>query len=176
MPSSNDYPRIAFQILPNGKISESGTNTIDFYASRGRKNRWYALGSGGSGLPVRRADVRVGYAYSHWKTTGTVRVIKGKLQKHRGTLKISGLAESHAPNRPETDVHFSIEREKTTEASAFRVVAYDNHGRILENHGSQSLGSSIDYYFGGSISTLAKIEVQTQPYSWVIFRGVTLRP
>gem|GEM_PF-3637153 len=172
-PASEDYARLALQLLPDGKVTVCGTNTIDFsiHHGLGGPDRWYAIGGSIERAPrADRADLRVGYAYGRWKTADTIYVRHGKIRNGHASSIISHLAES-APL-----VHFQVDLPKSLVQLAVRIVAFDKHGRPLESYGSTTMRSATDYAFKGAAPNLARIEIQTQPYTWAVFKGVAVRP
>lgn len=177
-PSGRDFGRIAMQ-FPGGIVWATGTDTIDFTVRDTKKgHRWYAIGTAGPAPSSAYSDLRVGYAFGHWRTADKFLVRNGKLLSHRGIATISGLSASKSPYRSEADVHFRVGIPKSLTTKAVRVIAYDGRGHLLESHGSATLTPSggTDYFFAGPFRTLARIEVQTQPYVWTTFRNVKIKP
>lgn len=175
---SKDYPRLALQLPPKGKVTPCRTNTIDFSSPRDRKDRatWYAIGgSSGASTTADHADLRVGYAYGQWRTADTIYVRHGKILSGHSASRISHFGESVA-QKTVPDVRFQVELPNGVASSAVRIVTFDRHGRTLNGHGSMALGTKTEYHFQGPASNVSRIEVQTQPYTWVVFKAVILRP
>lgn len=177
-PPTKDYARIAMQLLPDGAIMPCGTNTIDVWGKRSFSgpDRWYAIASMAHRPERKTADLRVGYAYGAWRTVESYRIKGPNIIRVKGESKVTGLAESKAPKSKAADVHFLVETPKKLDKVAVRILALDRRGTVLASHGSITKGSAVDYYFEGPKSRLATIEIQTQPYTWAVFKNVSLRP
>lgn len=176
--AAQDYPRIAFQ-FPKGKVYASALvmkNTKD--AERAHKPAlWYAIGSAGPNREGATTDVRVGYAYGHWRALDTIVVREGKVRPHSGIATVTGLGSSSPQGQKAMGVRFKITLSKDLSPNASRIVAFDKKGKLLEMRGwSTTPGGVQECYFGGSPASLARIEVQTQPYVWTTFKNVKIKP
>jgi len=136
---------------------------------------WAGAGADNSKLPS-SVDLKVGVGSSKWRTTSTHDLGSGqdKGPKFFGNvLRVPARGTNPAMVLIEATIPRSIKG-----TSAAQVKIFDQNGTALASQGLGPVksGGAPRYYFLDNGNRLVRAELQTQPYTWLTFKGVRVKP
>ena len=181
-------PSLSFR-LNQGETRASSYTTLEGFGRVpvDRSKEYWLAGTGAEVIEGRTANLQVGLAAGPWETVAAYKNDGGKFVHSQGSelhptvMPENKVEDVDAKGQTATRRSFSVtvELPETVKRHAFRLVALDRAGKEMTDSGSFTKSDKTvpsEYYFGGKMSEVDRIELQVRDYTWIVFKNVRLNP
>ena len=181
-------PSLAFRINA-GEIRGSGYTTLEdgWNLQADPSQEYWLSGTGPEMIEGRTTNLQVGLALGPWEAVAAYKNDGGKFVHSQGSefhpfvMPEKKVEDVDAEGQKATRQSFSVtvELPETVKRHAFRLVALDRAGKEMTDSGSFTKSDKTvpsEYYFGGKMSEVDRIELQVRDYTWIVFKNVRLNP
>lgn len=183
--SDESEPSLAFRVGDGGEIRLPGYTALEGIA-RGGAARYWLSGVAQEMGAKSTSNLRVGLAAGPWETVSAYKNDGAKFVLDQGSAFPMFVMPEGGHAQRDAEGHtimggFSVTVEFPNQIArrAFRLIAVDSKGKEMGATGSMTeLGKTVplQYYFGGKISDLHRIELQIRDYTWTEFKNLRLDP